>query len=68
MEKNIIHCSGSDCLETTENAEAGVKLRYDAYHIPTGYFCELCYESNYPYRKDYYYDYLDAGEYLDDDY
>lgn len=28
--------------------------RYDAYGISTGYWCESCYNSNYPYRKDRY--------------
>jgi hypothetical protein len=51
------------------NEEKWVEQRYDAYGYSTGYWCETCYEGDkYPYRRDRYYDYLDAGEYLDDDY
>jgi len=40
-------------------------IRYDAYGIPTGYFCDGCYESKaYPYRKDRY-EYWEYGERLD---
>lgn len=42
--------------------------RHDAYGISTGYWCDNCYKNNYPYRRDRYYDYFNAGEYLDDDY
>ena len=41
--------------------------RHDAYGISTGYWCDDCYENNYPYRKDQY-DYEAYGERLDDDY
>ena len=41
-------------------------LRHDTDGIPTGYFCDECFETNYPYRKDAYHDYLNAGEYLDE--
>lgn len=41
-------------------------LRHDAYGIPTGEYCDECYESKYPYRKDSYYDYLNAGEHMDE--
>jgi len=44
------------------------EMRHDAYGIPTGNFCEDCYEKGkYPYRKDKY-DYEAYGERLDDDY
>lgn len=56
------HCNGQGC--TSVDAQK----RTDAYNIFTGYYCDDCYENNYPYRKDRYYDFLDAGEYLDDDY
>jgi Ni,Fe-hydrogenase I small subunit len=59
-----IPCRG--CNTTKE--EASVELRYDAYGIPTGHYCDACYENNYPYRKDSYYDESYAGEYLDDEY
>ena len=45
-----------------------VSQKYDYYNISTGYWCEDCYKNNYPYRKDDYYDYFNAGEYLNDDY
>ena len=45
-----------------------VEERHDHYGISTGYWCDNCYENNYPYRKDAYHDYLNAGEYLNDDY
>lgn len=36
--------------------------RYDHYGIPTGYWCDKCYDSNkYPYRKDAYDPYNDYG-------
>lgn len=31
-----------------------VQERSDAYGIFTGYYCEHCYDKNYPYRKDKY--------------
>jgi len=68
MSNNEICCRGRDCTKTTETQDAWVELRHDSYGIPTGYYCEDCYENNYPYRKDRYYDYLNAGEYLDEDY
>jgi len=63
-----IHCSGKGCQKTTADETAYVELRHDAYGIPTRYYCDDCYENNYPYRKDSYYDYLNAGEYMEDDY
>lgn len=45
-----------------------VEMRYDYYNIPTRYYCNYCYEHHYPYKKKAYYNYLDAGEYLDDNY
>ena len=59
-----VPCRGCD----TTDEEACVSLCLDAYGIPTGFYCSDCYENNYPYRKDRYHDYLDAGEYLEDDY
>jgi hypothetical protein len=63
-----IQCRG--CYESREdNPNKVVEIRYDAYGISTGHWCEECYDSNkYPYRRDKYYDYLNAGEYMDDDY
>lgn len=66
--EDAICCKGNGCSNTTETEEAYVELRYDIYGIATGYYCDDCYETNYPYRKDEYYDYLNAGEYLESDY
>jgi len=63
-----VHCRGEGCQKTTLDEKANVELRHDAYGLPTRYYCDDCYENNYPYRKDSYYDYLNAGEYMDDDY
>lgn len=57
-------CKGRNC-------ESGdINLRYDAYGIPTGNYCNSCYENNYPYRKDKYptIETHGYGERLDDDY
>lgn len=66
--ENAICCSGRECSKTTEDETACVEMRYDYYGNPTRYYCDDCYENNYPYRKDNYYNYLDAGEYMDEDY
>ena len=66
--EHTICCSGRDCSKTTDDVNAGVELRHDAYNIPTNYYCDDCYENNYPYRKDRYYNYFNAGEYMDEDY
>lgn len=43
--------------------------RSDSYGISTGVWCEVCYNSsNYPYRKDRYYDPSYAGERMEEDY
>ena len=44
------------------------EMRYDYYGIHTGYYCDDCYDHHYPYKRGAYYDFLDAGEYLDDNY
>lgn len=42
--------------------------RKDAYGLYTGLYCDKCYENNYPYRKDYYFDESYCGERMDEDY
>jgi hypothetical protein len=39
--------------------------RNDAYGIYTGLYCDKCYKSNYPYRKDRYHDESYCGERLE---
>ena len=68
MSQHEIFCSGKNCCKSTKDKNANVELRHDAYGIPTRYYCQHCYDNNYPYRKDRYYDFLNAGEYMDDDY
>lgn len=52
-------------LQCKCGSEKDVYRRFDAYRIPTGEWCQECYDSGkYPYRKDAYYDYLNAGERL----
>lgn len=69
LEDNEIPCRNyHTCNSTTNNPSANVQLRHDAYGLPTGYYCEKCFENNYPYRKDRYYDYANAGELFDEDY
>lgn len=60
--ENAPFCKG--CKMQNEDVE----MRHDAYGYATGNYCEECFENNYPYRRDRYYNYLDAGEYLTDDY
>jgi hypothetical protein len=64
---NKIPCRG--CSKTRqEHIDVIVEERHDYYGISTGYWCDDCFENKYPYRRDAYYDYLNAGEYLNDDY
>ena len=53
-------CAGAGC------DSEDIEMRYDAYGLATRSYCDQCYESNYPYRKDAYYDYLNAGEHFDE--
>lgn len=56
--KEVHQCKGCSSEEP--------EPRYDAYGYSTGDWCDKCYDSSkYPYRKDRYYDYLNAGEYLE---
>jgi len=56
-------CRGNKC-ESEEVYE-----RHDWYGITTGFYCDKCYENNYPYRKDRYptIEHDGYGERLDDD-
>ena len=57
-------CRGKGC-----NSEYS-SPRNDAYGLPTGSYCDDCYENNYPYRKDKYptIGYHGYGERLDDNF
>lgn len=75
MEHEHLTCRGcgkTDDLSDWENPIDAFKyhhwVRHDAYGLYTGIYCDDCYENNYPYRKDEYYDPLYAGERMDDDY
>ena len=55
--QEIIQCKGDGCVEEAEPCSPIGQhwwARYDAYGIFTGLYCDKCYESNYPYRKDMY--------------
>jgi len=66
----IIECAGG-CGKTVDLPE-GMSIehtpfaRFDSYGIYTGQYCDCCYERNYPYRKDDYFDPSYAGESLED--
>ena len=59
----FFECKGHGCDE--EGFE-----RYDWYGISTGHYCDKCYETNYPYKKERYAteEYDGYGERLDTDY
>lgn len=42
--------------------------RHDHYGLSTGCYCDDCYENNYPYRRDAYFDPSYCGERMEDDY
>lgn len=60
--KSVNYCKHCSSIEDD------VEMRYDYYGIPTGLYCDDCYENHYPYKREAYYDYFDAGEYLEEDY
>lgn len=60
LEKGI-PCRGKNC-DSRDTVE-----RFDYYGISTGYWCDECYDNNYTYRKDAYYDPSYAGERMDED-
>ena len=60
--EKVIPCRGC------QTVDKHVEMQHDAYGIPTGHWCDDCYNSSkYPYRKDRY-DYEAYGERLDDEY
>lgn len=75
MEDEIIEvmCKGHGC-EKREQVDRWGDIKYhvwqrsDVYGLATGCYCEDCYENNYPYRKDAYFDPEYCGERMEDDY
>ena len=74
QEETFIVCNGRGCDNQEpfdmprRDHEYHPWSRSDHYGIFTGHYCDECYENNYPYRKDNYFDPGYAGEYLEDDY
>ena len=69
MFKNLLNVPCRHCKKTMkEDSNLIIEERHDYYGLSTGHWCDGCYEKNYPYRRDAYYDYMNAGEYMDDDY
>ena len=67
--KNLSDVPCRHCGKTMEETpNLFLEERYDYYGLSTGHWCDGCYENNYPYRRDAYYDYSNAGEHMDDDY
>ena len=68
MSLDKVVCRGSGCEKETDSVrpiENHWWSRYDFYGIFTGLFCNDCYENNYPYRRDDYFDESYAGERLE---
>ena len=61
-------CDGYGTYTPMTKVEHHKWARADAYGIYTGLYCDKCYKSNYPYRKDRYFDESYCGERLDSDY
>ena len=50
-------CDGDYRIEEVvvcRNCQKDAEARYDWYGIFTGNYCDICYETKYPYRKDRY--------------
>ena len=64
VDDNVV-CQGEDCKkESTRIRPINYHewARVDHYGLYTGIYCDDCYDNNYPYRKDDYYDPAYAGE------
>ena len=67
----LTKCRGENCKKTSEHVSPityHMWARSDAYGIYTGLFCDNCYDNNYPYKKDRYFDESYCGERLEGDY
>jgi len=71
-EMPTVQCKG--CNKESELTDNNIDYhewsRCDYYGIPTGVYCDDCYENNYPYKKDRYptMEYDGYGEQLEPDY
>ena len=57
-------CEGEGKREYIQKVSDHYWARNDAYGIYTGLYCDKCYKSNYPYKKDRYFDESYCGERL----
>lgn len=69
MDNNYLyHCRGCRKPDKENSRVSPVTYhkwaRCDAYGIYTGLYCDKCYKSNYPYKRDRYYDEAYCGEKL----
>lgn len=61
-------CKGCKKVDVTDTKPSyHYWWRTDHYDIPTGHWCDECYadDHKYGYKRGAYYDYLEAGEYLE---
>lgn len=66
--KNFDKCGNQEEVTSYREIQHHPWMRSDAYGLCTGLYCDHCYEHDYPYRRDRYYDPSYAGERMDDDY
>ena len=67
----VVECKGENCQKKSEMTRPityHMWARNDSYGIYTGLFCDNCYDNNYPYKKDRYFDESYCGERLEEDY
>jgi hypothetical protein len=67
----IVTCKGCDrqqFIDSWDEVKYHEWMRSDYYGMCTGIYCNSCYATNYPYRKDAYYDPGYCGERMEDDY
>lgn len=61
-------CGIEEYVDSWSQIEYHQWHRTDYYGMSTGHYCDKCFATNYPYRKDVYYDPGYCGERMDDDY
>ena len=71
-EDYLYHCRGCQNPDKDNQRVSPITFhnwaRADAYGIYTGLYCDKCYKSNYPYKKDRYFDESYCGERMESDY